>query len=149
MKATYNQADFLKETSKTFGRGSEAYHDALNAQKVSKVSFSKEFEEFRQLPKFSHVPLAVIHPSPIKRLANPKRPDPDFEIEASPTKLLNRPGKRYEVPDSLQRPPGMEPTTVKKSRPKTASLGFGSSQPRFGAKNASKKSKLNWAEKME
>ena len=81
MRGSYSQAEFMKETSKQFGRNSEAYHDALGAMKISKVSFSKEFEDFRQLPKFSHKHLAVIHPSPVKRLPPPRRPEPDYEPE--------------------------------------------------------------------
>ena len=79
MRGSYSQAEFMKETSKQFRRNSEAYHDALGAMKISKVSFSKEFEDFRQLPKFSHKHLAVIHPSPVKRLPPLRRPEPDYE----------------------------------------------------------------------
>ena len=79
MRGSYSQAEFMKETSKQFGKNSEAYHDALGAMKISKVSFSKEFEDFRQLPKFSHKHLAVIHPSPVKRLPPLRRPEPDYE----------------------------------------------------------------------
>ena len=75
-----SQNDLFRESMKKYGKNSQAYHDALDAIKVSKVSFSKEFEDFRQLPKYSHVPLAVIHPSPIKRMQKPQRPDPDFEL---------------------------------------------------------------------
>lgn len=31
-----------------------------------KVSAAKEFEKFRQIPKYSHSSLAVIHPSPTR-----------------------------------------------------------------------------------
>ena len=79
-----SQNDIFRETAKQYGRNTEAYHDALDNIKASKVSFATEFEDFRQLPKYSHVPLAVIHPSPIKRLPKPQRPVPDFEINASP-----------------------------------------------------------------
>ena len=62
------------------GRGTPAQYDALDAIKVSKVSAAREFEDFRQLPKFTHKELAVIHPSPIKRMPKPRRPSPEFEL---------------------------------------------------------------------
>lgn len=98
---SYLQADSMKETLKKFGKNTDAFHEAMNAIKVSKVSFSKEFEDFRRLPKYTHVPLAVIHPSPIKRLAHPKRPKPEFELEASPSRMNTRPGPKFEIPESL------------------------------------------------
>jgi len=70
----------MRETLKTYGKNTDAFFDASDAIKVQKVSAATEFEDFRRLPKYSHVPLAVIHPSPIKRMAKPKRPDADFEI---------------------------------------------------------------------
>ncbi len=86
-KGGVSQSDLYNESLKKYGKNTDAYHDALDAIKVSKVSFSKEFEDFRQLPKYSHVPLAVIHPSPIKRMAKPRRPNPEFEVQTSPTRL--------------------------------------------------------------
>jgi len=132
---------------KKYGKNTEAYHDALDAIKVSKVSFSKEFEDFRQLPKYSHIPLAVIHPSPIKRMPRTIRPDPDFEFMSSPTRLHNRPGPQFEIPESLTRPP-VEISGGKKSRPKS-SLGFGSSQPRFGKKKTGVRSTSKYGNRME
>ena len=35
--------------------------------KFLKVEKAKEFESYRNLPKYSHIPLAVIHPSPRKK----------------------------------------------------------------------------------
>lgn len=120
-----SQGDLYRETLKAYGKGTDAHFDALDAIKVTKVSAAKEFEDFRRLPKYSHVPLAVIHPSPVKRHSKPRRPSPDFEIESSPQRLVHRPGKKYEIPDALMRPP-IEITAGKKVRPKS-SLGFGSS----------------------
>lgn len=63
-----NQGDLYKETLKTYNKNKEIQFDALDAIKITKVSQAKEFEDFRRLPKYSHVPLAVINPSPVKRL---------------------------------------------------------------------------------
>lgn len=123
----------LRESGKLHGRGSQAQFEALDAIRVTKVSAAKEFEDFRQLPKYSHVPLAVINPSPVKRVVKPRRPSPEFEILGSPSKQVHRPKGRMEIPESLMRPP-MEISVGKKKRPKS-SLGFGSSQPRFGLKS--------------
>lgn len=47
LQQAYTQADFLKETSKQYGRNTDAYYDAIDAMKVAKVSAAKEFEDFR------------------------------------------------------------------------------------------------------
>lgn len=75
-----------------FGKMSGATEAALaqiNVQpdKGSKVKFkelsqAKEFEEFRRLPKFSHVPMAVIHPSPTKKRPAARGAAKDFELVA-------------------------------------------------------------------
>ena len=86
-----NQSDLFRDSLKMHGKNSQAYYDALDAIKVSKTSAAHEFEDFRQLPKYSHVPLAVIHPSPIKRMPKPRRPDPEFEASGSPSRFVHRP----------------------------------------------------------
>ena len=40
------------------------------------VEKAKEFESFRQIPKYSHKPLAVIHPSPTKVKKEPRHVPP-------------------------------------------------------------------------
>jgi len=61
--------------------------------KLLKVEKAKEFESFRNLPKFNHVPMAVIHPSPRKKRHIEKSPTPNLTIAGNNTKLLV---KRYE-----------------------------------------------------
>ena len=117
------------------GRHSQALHDALDAIKVSKVSQATEFEDFRQLPKFSHVALGVIHPSPVKRMAKPIRPDPELEAEFSPYRLQDRPEPRPEFPESLMRAPRDESAGEKRVKPR-ATIAFGSKQNRFQQKTA-------------
>jgi len=45
-------------------------------QKLSEVEKAKYWEPFRNLPKYKHKEMAVIHPSPIKKKAPlpPKKP---------------------------------------------------------------------------
>ena len=57
----------------------EAAFAQVNVQHVSQA---KEFEEFRRLPKFSHVPMAVIHPSPTKKRLAARGAAKDFELVA-------------------------------------------------------------------
>ena len=63
------------------------------AVKFLKVEKVKEFETFRSLPRFSHVPMAVIHPSPRKKKAEPEPSKLNLTIGGSPAKLQVR---RYE-----------------------------------------------------
>jgi len=37
-----------------------------NLKTTHNVSKAKEFESFKQIPRYSHVPMAVINPSPVK-----------------------------------------------------------------------------------
>jgi len=41
---------------------------------------AKEFESYKHLPKYSHVSLAVIHPSPRKKKDKNPDKEPDFKI---------------------------------------------------------------------
>ena len=63
-----SQAELLRESGKLYGKGSQAQFEALDAVRVTKQSAVQEWEDFRKLPKYSHVPLAVINPSPVKRV---------------------------------------------------------------------------------
>jgi len=92
---------------KQHGKDTRAYFDGLDALKVTKVSNARETLDCYQLPKYSHVSLGVIHPSPVKRMVKPVRPDFEYEVEASPERLHKR-EQRPEVPDNLMRPPGFE-----------------------------------------
>ena len=65
-----------------FGKMSNATEQAFAQINVQHVSQAKEFEEFRRLPKFNHVPMAVIHPSPKKKRPGPKKQAADFELVA-------------------------------------------------------------------
>jgi hypothetical protein len=45
-----------------------------------KVSKAKEFETYKNLPKYNHVPLAVIHPSPRKKKSPEASPTPPLKV---------------------------------------------------------------------
>ena len=102
------QKELFRESMKKYGKDTPAYYDGLDALKVTKVSHARETEDCYQLPKYSHVALGVIHPSPVKRMTKPTRPDPDFEAEGSPERIRVRPLGKPEIPESLQRPPGFD-----------------------------------------
>ena len=71
------------------GKMSRATREALDAIHVKHVSQAKEFETYKQIPKFSHIPLAVIHPSNRLKKRQPVRPTPDMEkeINISPARI--------------------------------------------------------------
>jgi len=50
--------------------------------KHSTVEKAKLWESYRNLPRFQHVPMAVIHPSPPRRKKNEVMPVPDLTISA-------------------------------------------------------------------
>ena len=64
-----------------------------------KVEKAKEFESFRYLPRFEHVPMAVIHPSPRKKRIDPSPPKPNLTLTASPAKLGVRRYEPKQIPD--------------------------------------------------
>jgi hypothetical protein len=69
-----------------------------------RVQKAKEFESFRQIPKYSHSPLAVIHPTPSKDERPVWKPPKNLGFDGS---RVNVAPKRYEprnIPDHLSRP---------------------------------------------
>ena len=82
---SYSQAgtaNFSTVGAGKYGKMSNATEKALAQINVQHVSQAKEFEEFRRLPKFNHVSMAVIHPSPKKKKPAPKKPIHNFELTA-------------------------------------------------------------------
>lgn len=61
--------------------------------KLLQVEKAKEWESYRNLPKFNHVPMAVIHPSPRKKKRVEKSPTPNLTLAGNTAKLIV---KRYE-----------------------------------------------------
>ena len=72
--------------------------------RVAKVSAAKEFETFRSLPKYNHVSLAVINPSPIKKRPRQDEKEIEFELMTSPFKLEYRKNLKPLIPEHLARP---------------------------------------------
>jgi hypothetical protein len=95
--------------------------------KFLKVEKAKEFESYRNLPKYSHVPLAVIHPSPRKKRVPTRSPTPNLSMSGTQTKLAV---KRYEpkqFPDHLLRAPLDTSSVSSPKRPHSSMPGKGGS----------------------
>jgi hypothetical protein len=87
-----------------------------------KVEKAKEFEAYKRLPKYTHVPLACINPSPRKQKSPPKPKSPSFTIAAHPAKMQVKRYEHKQIPDHLMRAPMDSFTsspTAGKSRPKS------------------------------
>ena len=72
------------------------------------MSKAREFESFKQMPKFSHPLGAVIHPSPTKQMKEPRhRPPRTLAFDGEPFSLETREKRadRTQLPDHLIRPP--------------------------------------------
>ena len=132
---SYNSGTVMSQTMTGTGKMSQATRDALDAIKVKHVSQAREYETFKQLPKFDHVSLAVIHPTSRQRKRVPVRPTPDMEkeINVSPARLNAKVDTRKEIPESLSRPPitssmgggGGRSSSNKNKRPRPISVHFG------------------------
>lgn len=69
------------------------------------VAKAREFESFKQMPRFSHPYGAVIHPSPTKFEKEPRhRPPKTLQFDGVPLALGARPEPR-QLPEELVRPP--------------------------------------------
>lgn len=98
------------------------------AVKFIRVEKAKEFESFRRMPKFSHVSLAVINPSPRKKRSPPKEESPNFQLAAVQAKVQTKKYEPKQIPDHLLRAPMDSFTsspTSKGGRPKSAMGGKG------------------------
>ena len=95
----------LSSTQKLGGRMSAATEQAFSQIHVQHVTQAKEFQDYKRLPKFSHVPMAVIHPSPKKKRPVHRRTSIDLELVADAARQHAREDQRREIPESLTRPP--------------------------------------------
>lgn len=59
----------------------------------------------KKLPKFAHVPLAVIHPTPAKQRRQSSLTKSTLTLSSSSLKLKQRPSVEREIPEHLQRMP--------------------------------------------
>lgn len=108
-----------------------------------KVEKAKEFESYKRLPKYSHVPLALINPSPRKQ-RSPSRPkSPAFTIAAHPAKLQVKRFEQKQIPDHLMRAPmdSFTSSPANKGRAKTAKGRKGASPKKGGELSENKKIK--------
>jgi len=74
----------------------------------AKISQAGEFEAFRRLPKYSHVPMAVIHPTAKKQKAKPPAKEAELWLIGASPERQPRP-KRKEIPEELMRARDLEP----------------------------------------
>ena len=70
-----------------------------------RVEKAKEFESFRRMPKYSHVPLAVINPSPRKKHSPVEPEQPAFALSASQARIALKKYEPKQIPDHLLRAP--------------------------------------------
>ena len=71
------------------------------------VAKAREFESFKQIPKYTHAPLAVICPPPWRQTKEPRHVPPrTLAFDGSRVELGIRPtASKAEIPDHLVRPP--------------------------------------------
>jgi hypothetical protein len=70
-----------------------------------KVEKAKEQEAFRRIPKYSHIPLAVINPSPRKKRTPPRAQSPSLLLSASQARIQIKKGEQKQIPEHLMRAP--------------------------------------------
>jgi hypothetical protein len=117
--------------------------------KFLKVEKAKEFETFRNLPKFNHVPMAVIHPSPRKKIRPETSPTPNLALTGNHAKLLV---KRYEpkqLPDHLIRAPMDSSYSTFSPKRSKSTAAFGGSPTGSPKKGKSIRKAKELARKME
>ena len=69
------------------------------------VEKAREFESFKQIPRYSKPALAVIHPSPEKQKKEPRhRPPKTMQFDGATIHLGKRPDTAKHLPDDLVRP---------------------------------------------
>ena len=97
--------------------------------KFIKVEKAKEFESYRQLPKYNKPVLACINPSPKKKRTPPREASPTIIVAGSTTKLQIKKVEKKQIPDHLMRAPmdsfTSSPSSKKFGRPKSAAGGRG------------------------
>ena len=73
--------------------------------RVNKVSYAKEVPSYKSIPKYSHVSLGCINPSPKKLRPQTGAAKKELEIEASPLKLKHNIREKKELEPHLIRVP--------------------------------------------
>ena len=77
------------------------------------MSKAHEFESFRQIPKYDHKALAVIHPSPVREKREVWKPDRNLNFDGETLEVKPRRWEPKNIPDHLTRPPINEEVLMK------------------------------------
>ena len=77
------------------------------------MSKAKEFESFRQMPKYTHKELAVIHPSPTREMRDIWKPDRHLNFDGETLDLMARRYEQKAIAEHLVRPPIDEEVLMK------------------------------------
>lgn len=99
-----------------------------------KVEKAKEFESYRQLPKYNKPVLACINPSPRKKRTPPRELSPTIVVAGNQSKLQVKKVEKKQIPDHLMRAP-MDSFT---SSPSSKRLG-GRAKTAGGARGGKKR----------
>ncbi len=70
-----------------------------------KVEKAKEFESYRQLPKYNKPVLACINPSPTKKRSPHRDASPTIVVAGNQSKLQVKKVEKKQIPDHLMRAP--------------------------------------------
>lgn len=73
--------------------------------KYVKVSHAKEVPSYKAIPKYNHVPLACINPSPKKLRPTTAQTRDELEMNANPLKLKHQVREKKELEPHLIRVP--------------------------------------------
>jgi hypothetical protein len=102
---------------------------ASSQLKFMQVEKAKEFESYRQLPKYNKPVLACINPSPKKKRTPPREVSPSIIVSGSTSKLQIKKVEKKQIPDHLMRAPmdsfTSSPSSKKFGRPKSSVGGKG------------------------
>jgi|688.fasta_scaffold661149_1 hypothetical protein len=109
---------------------------------VHKVSEAKEFEAFRYIPKYTKPYMAVINPASPKKKPQPKKLEPEFEVEGSPSRIAIKRSNKKEIPEHLLKPP-METASARAAPRRATSSQKGAK----GYKNKLEQQKLEFERK--
>ena len=77
------------------------------------VSKAHEFESFRQIPKYTHASMAVIHPVPQTVTKEVWKPDRKLNFDGTPVVPAPRRYEPKNIPEHLTRPQVDEETLIK------------------------------------
>ena len=80
------------------------------------MSKAREYESYKQLPRFSKPHLAVIHPKGRDKIMKPASSTKDLEVLSMPLSLKMRPVVDREIPDHLMKAPNLKEISPEKRK---------------------------------